>query len=60
MQNKKDKVENPTSTKVEDPCIVCGKQVNWGVDGCPIAEKGKEMQAFMGDHKGMIHYACKK
>jgi len=44
--------------KIKNPCSICGKQVRWGIDGCPIVEKGKEFDVLLGGVKGMIHYDC--
>ena len=42
------------------PCMVCGKPVRWGVNGCPVVKPGQEMIAvLMG--QGIIgykHYTC--
>jgi hypothetical protein len=44
--------------KIKNPCVVCGKEVRWGIDGCPIVEKGKEFETLLGGLKGMKHYDC--
>ena len=44
--------------KIKNPCSVCGKEVRWGIDGCPIVEKGKEFETLLGGLKGMKHYDC--
>lgn len=42
-----------------EPCIVCGKPVVWGVNGCPMIRKGQEMLALLGGGwEYMKHYAC--
>jgi hypothetical protein len=45
--------------KIKNPCSVCGKEVRWGIDGCPIVEKGKEFETLLGGVKGMKHHECK-
>lgn len=39
-------------------CVVCGKAVTWGVDGCPIVYKGQEMLVLSGGWEFVKHYAC--
>lgn len=40
-------------------CIVCGKAVILGVNGCPMIRKGQEMLALLGGGwEYMKHYAC--
>lgn len=48
-----------TKKNIKNNCITCGKKVRWGVNGCPIVEKGKEINVLLGNYKGMIHYDCK-
>lgn len=43
---------------VKNQCVVCGESVKWGVNGCPIANKGQEMLALLGGAKDFIHYDC--
>lgn len=33
--------------KIKNPCVVCGNEVRWGIDGCPIVEKGKEFETLL-------------
>jgi hypothetical protein len=54
----KTKTTKPKKT-VNNPCVVCGKEVRWGVNGCPMVRKGQEMMALMGGGwEYMKHYKC--
>lgn len=44
--------------QIENPCMICGKKVNWGKDGCPVVDEGREMGVLFGQWKGMQHYKC--
>lgn len=44
--------------QVENPCKVCGKEVRWGQDGCPVVSKGNELGVLFGSWKYMLHYKC--
>jgi len=43
----------------KDNCMICGKKVVWGKNGCPVVNKGSEMSVLFGSYKGMVHYNCK-
>lgn len=45
--------------KIKNPCTICGKEVLWGQDGCPVVNKGSEIGVLFGSWKEMRHYDCK-
>ena len=53
------KEETKNKEAETDPCMVCGKPVRWGVDGCPVVRPGQGMMALLGGGwLGMKHYDC--
>lgn len=57
MKNKKQKTKKKVKA-IKNPCMECGKEVKWGVDGCPVVKKGEEVKVLLGTQEGMIHYNC--
>lgn len=53
------KTKTKKQKQIENPCMICGKEVSWGKDGCPVVDKGSEMGVLFGSWKGMRHYYCK-
>jgi len=42
---------------VTNPCVVCGKTVKWGDNGCPLVKKA-DISVLLGKNEGFIHYDC--
>ena len=51
---------------MEMKCKICGKEVQWGFDGCPTIKARENetsaqvaMRALTGDYNYVTHYDCK-
>ncbi len=42
---------------ITNPCVVCGKTVKWGDNGCPLVNKA-DISVLLGKNEGFIHYDC--
>lgn len=52
------KIKKTIKKEINNPCIICGKEVIWGKNGCPIIDKKSEIGILFGSWKGMKHYNC--
>lgn len=43
--------------EIKNPCLICGKEVVWGQDGCPVVDN-VNIGVLFGNWRGMQHYDC--
>ena len=47
------------SKEIEFPCKICGKEVRWGMDGCPVVKRDSNLiSVLFGQYDYMVHYEC--